>query len=455
MISRADFKSQSSQMITLGAPILLGQLAQMSMAFVDTVVAGRAGAVEMAGVAVGGAFWAPLLLFGQGILNCIAPLVAQGMGAGQNKSLRHFLRQGMWLAFAISLLHLVLFSFASYGILQHPSIEPELAKVTSLYIDMIMWGMPAFLFFFVSRFFLEGMGHTRPAMVAGIVGLICNIPLNYIFVFGYLGMPKLGGAGCGLASAIVCWIMAAIMFYYVKKYSPTAMGIVKPQFRFIKRLLRIGAPNGFALLLEVSSFALISLFIAPLGSVTVAGHQIAMNVSSLVFMFPLSLGVASSIRIGSCLGAGHYEEAVKVRQTAIIMSVLLGSCLFALLFFARVPIAHIYSIDPEVIALASWIIVFASLYQLPDNVQIVSLASLRGYNDTKAIFIFSIIAYWIISIPLGYVLCFTDYILPKQGVIGFWMGLIAGLSIAAMLLMWRLLRLEKMSPQAIAEKIAK
>lgn len=455
MLTKKEFFTQSNLILKLGIPILFGQLAQMSMGFVDTVIAGRAGAVEMAGVAVGGAFWVPLLLFGQGMVNCIGPLVAQGVGSGQDKSLNRFWRQGFWLALALSVFLLILLSISSHVVLDFESIEPELALVTSNYITYIKWGMPAFLLFFVCRFFIEGKGNTRPAMIAGFIGLACNIPLNYIFVFGYFGMPALGGAGCGLASAIVCWIMLGVMIYFLKRHSPKTMGIVKPNLKLIRRMCNIGFPGALALLLEVSSFLFISLFVAPLGSIIVAGHQVAMNMSALVFMFPLSLGIATSIRIGTCLGAQKYEEAKHVRKTAIMMSAIVGVLLFIFLILLRGPIAHLYSIDAAVILLATYVLIYAALYQIPDCIQIVALSVLRGYNDTKAVFIFSVISYWCISLPVGYLLCFTDIIVPQIGLVGFWIGLIIGLTVASVLLNWRIFYLEKMSPEQICVKISR
>jgi len=465
-LTKKDFFTQSGLIVKLGIPILLGQLAQMSMAFVDTVMAGSAGNMQMAlgiasgadqvaAVGIGSAFWVPLLLFGQGMVSCIGPLVAQGLGAGHNKSLNHFWRQGFWLALCVSFFLLILFSISSHFILNSQSIEPKLALITSRYINYIMWGMPAFLLFFVCRFFLEGRGHTRPAMIAGFIGLACNIPLNYIFVFGRFGMPALGGAGCGLASAVVCWVMLGVMLYFLRSYSPKTIGIVKPNFNLIKRMSRIGFPGALAMLLEVSSFALIALFIAPLGSVTVAGHQAAMNMSSLAFMFPLSLGIATSIRVGTCLGSQSHDEAKLVRKTSFIMSVILGSCLFIFFISLRELLPHMYSIGAAGIALASYILIFTALYQIPDSIQIVTMSALRGYNDTKALFVISIISYWAISIPIGYILCFTDLIVPRIGVVGFWVGLIMGLMVASISLMLRICYLEKMTPEQINAKISR
>ncbi|MFI3270946.1 MAG: MATE family efflux transporter [Pseudomonadota bacterium] len=455
MFTRKVFFHETSQIVKLGTPVVIGQLAQMSMAFVDTVVAGQSGAVDMAGVAVGGSFWTPMMCFSAGLFGCITPLVAQEMGSGQHDTVARLWRQGLWLALMVAVMQMLgLFGIAS-GIPHYDAIGSDLAAVTSSYVGYILWGLPGFLLFLVCRSFIEGKGHTRPAMFAGLVGLICNIPLNCIFVFGYGGMPRLGGAGCGLASAIVCWIMAAIMLYNVHKLSPQTMAFVRPNFNVIKRLVRIGAPNGTALLLEASAFVLIALFVAPLGEIVVAGHQAAYATSALTFTFPLSLGIATSIRVGSYLGQKDYEGAKNVRKTCLLLAFMAGCFFFTCIYVFRESMAHVYSHDAEVISIATLVMLYMALYQIPDNIQIISLGVLRGYNDTRYIFVSSTIAYWCISLPLGYILCFTDYIVPKMGVVGFWCGLIVGLTTAGVMLLSRIAYLERRSHADIAARITR
>lgn len=454
MFTRKIFFNETSQIVKIGTPIIIGQLAQMSMAFVDTVIAGQSGAVDMAGVAVGGSFWTPLLCFSTGLLGCITPLVAQELGSG-DKSLARLWRQGFWLASIFAVIQMLALCGIAHTILTYNAIASDLAAVTSSYLGYILWGLPGFLLFLVCRSFIEGKGHTRPAMFAGLAGLVCNIPLNFIFVFGYCGMPKLGGAGCGLASAIVCWIMACILLYNVHKISPQTMAFVRPNLDIIKRLVRIGVPNGTALLLEASAFALIALFVAPLGEIVVAGHQAAYASSALTFTFPLSLGIATSIRVGTYLGKKDYEGAKNVRKTSLLLAFMTGAFFFTCIYFFREQVAQVYSHDIEVISIASLVMLYMALYQIPDNIQIISLGVLRGYNDTRYIFVSSTIAYWCISLPLGYVLCFTDYIVPKMGVVGFWCGLIVGLSTAGIMLLSRIAYLERRSPAEIASRIAR
>ncbi len=455
MISFENYKKHAKTLIYLGFPIVLGQLAQMSMNFVDTVVAGKAGTAQMAGVSIGGSLWTPLLVCGQGLLIPIGPLVAQGIGAGKNVSLNRFWRQGVWIALASAIFFMLIFTLASHLFLQTTKIEKEMAIVASNYLYYIKWGMPAFLLFFVCRFFIEAKSYTRPAMMAGFIGLFANIPLNYIFVFGYFGMPKLGGAGCGLATAIVCWIMLSVMLYNIHKNSPRTLKIDKPKMIVIKRISKLGFPIAIALLLEVSSFTLISLLISPLGKTTVSGHQVAMTTSSLIFMLPLSLGTATSILVGKSLGAGNLNHAKEIRQTSVIISMHIAIiCLTALILF-REQIANIYSNDPLVITLASSIMVYTALYQIPDNIQMSVLSALRGYNDTKAIFVISFISYWITSVPIGYILCYTDLIIQPIGVYGFWIGLILGLSCSCLLVNIRIRHLEALSLEQIKAKISR
>lgn len=455
MISWKNFKLHARDLLHLGMPILLGQLAQMSMNFVDSVVAGKAGTVHMAGVSIGGAMWVPLLLFGQGILIPIGPLVAQGLGAGKKESLNRFWRQGLWLALFLAVFLMLLFTLGSYAYLHFLDIDKEMAVIAAKYISYIKWGAPAFLLFFVTRFFVEAKSYTRPAMIAGFVALFCNIPLNFIFAFGYFGMPALGGAGCGLATAVVCWIMFFIMLYYLRKHSPYTMKITKPNLVILKRISRLGFPIACALLLEVSSFSLISLLISPLGKTIVAGHQVAMTTSGLVFMFPLSLGTATSIMVGRYLGAGDLAKAKENRQTSMCMGLIIGiTCLCGIIMF-REEIAHLYSNDPMVISLASSILIFMAIYQIPDNIQMSVLSALRGYNDTKAIFVISCFSYWVVSVPLGYTLCYTDFITKPLGVHGFWIALIFALICMSILVNIRISHLEKLTKEQIKAKISK
>ena len=447
---------EARTLIVLATPVFLAQIAQTSMAFVDTVVAGRVSHTDMAAVAVAGSFWVPGTLFGLGLLMAITPLVAQSLGAGQKEGLGRFLRQGAWLAMALSALQMLFFYGVSHYITQMKSIDPEFSQITARYLHAVIWGVRGFMLYGVQRAYLEGHGRTRPAMVAGIIGLLVNAPLNWIFAFGEFGMPRLGGVGCGVATAVVCWLMCFILSFSVRRLNSRAIRFEAPIPQLIKRIGRIGLPGAFAMLVETSSFAIIALLIAPLGTIAVAGHQIALNVSGLVFMLPLSLGTATTIRVGLRLGQENLAQAHSSRMTSLWLGILIACCTALLLYLFRFPIASVYNDNPEVIALAGMLMFYNALYQIPDSIQMVTLGALRGYNDTRAIFIVAFLSYWGVSLPVGYVLCFHG--LPGMaalGVKGFWIGFIVGLFCSATLYMLRLAKLERLSPQELKAKLAK
>ncbi len=440
-------------LISLAIPVFLAQFAQTSMGFVDTVVAGRASAIDMAGVAVASSFWMPLTLFATGILMPITPLVAQARGAGNTEGLGRYLRQGAWMALCLAAFLMVTFTVIAKIIPTVSSIDPKLADVSSRYIQAVLWGVPGLMLYSVQRAFLEGHGRTRPAMIAGFLGLGLNIPLNIIFVFGYFGMPALGGVGCGVATAIICWVMGLTLIIAVKRLSPRAIRFEKFNFSIVSRVLRIGIPGAFALLIESSIFAIIAILIAPLGPIVVAGHQVALNVSGMVFMLPLSIGVATSIRVGYYLGAKEKQGAHRARWVGIGFAFCLSFCVALLIMALRYMIPTIYTSDAEVISLAAFILIFAALYQCSDAVQIVAVSALRGYNDTAAVFVVTILAYWCLTLPLGYTLAMTNTIVPAMGVTGFWFAIVFGLTVAAVLFLFRIARLEKLPMDVITKKI--
>lgn len=449
-------KTEARNLIVLAIPVFLGQIAQIAMSFVDTVVAGRASAADMAAVAVATSFWIPGTMFGQGLIMAITPLTAQALGAGERSQCRQFLRQGLWLALAISFLLMGIFFAISATLPLWGKMDAALAKKTSEYLFAVLFGVPALMLFGVQRCFLEGHGRTRPAMTAGFVGLALNVPLNIIFVFGKLGMPAMGAAGCGLATNLLFWCMAASMLFFVRRTDKDALTVEKPSAEILKRIVRIGLPGAFAMLNETAAFALIALIVAPLGVTSVAGHQIAINVSAFIWMCPFSIGAASTIRVGTLLGAGSIRAAKSVRLTALAITLAMACLLAFAIYFARRPVAALYTTDAAVMDMASLLLICEVFYQFPDGIQTNTLCCLRGWNDTRAIFCISFIVYWVVSLPLGWVLCMTDMLTPKPlGVLGFWAALIAGLSAAAILYLWRIRKLESLSTEDMKQKIGR
>ncbi|MBV7470357.1 MATE family efflux transporter [Aeromonas sp. sif0611] len=434
--------TEAKQLVRLASPILVAQVAQIAMNFVDTVMAGQVSAVDLAAVSVASSFWLPIILLVQGIIMALTPIVSQLNGARKRDEIRPAVHQGFWLALMVTPIAMLALYFSPLA-LQFMDVDPVMAEKTAGYLHAILWGLPAFVLFQVLRNFSEGLSHTMPTMVIGFVGLAVNIPANYIFIHGHFGMPKLGGVGCGVATAIVLWAMLLAMIAYVKlsphfKKINLFAQLARPNGSRIWRLFRLGFPIAMAIFCEVTLFTVVALMLAPFGAETVASHQIALNFSSLVFMLPLSIGVGVTIRVGHSIGEGQPEQARVAARTGLMLGMAVAAGTAALTVLLREPIAGIYTDDLQVITLAATLLFFAAIYQISDSVQVVAAAALRGYKDTQAIFYITIIAYWGMGLPTGMILGLTDWMVPRMGPQGFWVGFIVGLTGAALMLGARL-----------------
>ncbi len=431
-------------LLTLALPIMIAQLSHSAMGFVDAVMAGRVSPRDLAAVALGNSIWVPVFLLMTGILLATTPKVAQRFGAGQEGEIGPLVRQALWLALVVGLSAAVIL-WCAEPVLHLMKVDPELIGPSMIYLYGIASGIPAVALYHVLRCFSDGLGRTRPSMVLGIGGLLLNIPLNYVFIYGHLGMPAMGGPGCGWATALVMWFMFFGMLGWVHwapvyKASQLFGRFEWPRWEVIQRLLGIGVPIGVAVFAESSIFSVIALLIGGMGAHVVAGHQIALNFSSLVFMIPYALGMAVTVRVGQALGRGEPRDARFVAGVGI-GTALAYACLSAsLMLWLRASIAQIYTADATVIAVASTLIIFSALFQFSDAIQVTAAGALRGYQDTRATMIMTLFAYWGIGLPVGYALGLSDWLGEPSGPRGLWQGLIVGLTCAAVMLTIRLTR---------------
>ncbi|WP_431222552.1 MATE family efflux transporter [Serratia sp. L9] len=449
---------EARSLLALAIPVIIAQISQTAMGVVDTIMAGAYSATDMAAVAVGTSIWLPVILFGHGLLLALTPVIAQLNGAGRRDRIAHQVRQGFWLASGVSVLIIALIYNSRLVLDMMHNIDPVLADKAVGFLHAIMWGAPGYLFFQVVRNQCEGLSKTKPGMVIGFIGLLINIPINYILIFGKFGMPELGGIGCGVATASVYWMMFLMMRWYAKR-APSQRDIKLeegahrgPDWQALKRLIAIGMPVALALFFEVTLFAVVALLVSPLGIVAVAGHQIALNFSSLMFVLPLSLGVGATIRVGHSLGEGSVEGARVAAYAAIAVGIVMASCsaLFTATF--RESIALLYNDNPAVVSMASHLMLLAAIYQISDSVQVTGSGILRGYKDTRAIFYITFVAYWVLGLPSGYLLALTDYIVPAMGPSGFWIGFIIGLTFAAIMMVLRMRWLQRQPPALILQR---
>lgn len=436
------FKKELKTIIHLAWPLLIAQITQILMGVSDTIMAGRYSATDMAAVAIGFGFTLPVIVFIQGITLALPLIISRFNGAKQTDKVANYTQQMAWLAMAFAMLAFA-FSFVFPPLLDLIEMDAQVRTITYAYIQYILFSMPAFALYQVLRNYCEGLSITKPSMVIMGIGLLVNIPANYILIYGKFGLPELGGIGCGIATALVFLAMFfATLIYtkYARKLQQFNLyqHLYWPNIQLIKECIKLGFPIAMTILFEVTLFAVVAILLAPFGATIVASHQIALNFSALMFMIPLSLGMATSIRIGYLLGESRPEQAKIATRCAFLLGISIAVFTATLTVLAREPIARLYSIDEEVITLASSLLLLAAMFQFSDAIQVISGTALRGYKDTAWMFYLSFISYWIVGMTIGCILGLTDWIVPKMAGAGFWIGFICGLSTAAILLGLRL-----------------
>ncbi|MCU7799259.1 MAG: MATE family efflux transporter [gamma proteobacterium symbiont of Lucinoma myriamae] len=411
------------------------QFSQLAMGVVDTIMSGQASAVDLAAVAVGSSIWIPLMLFIGGILTAITPTVAHFCGAEHYHKIGHTIRQSLWIGLILSILGFIVLT-SIHDLFVFMNVEAPILPIASGYLYAIAWGMPAIAGFYILRYLNEGMANIIPIMLTGILGLMVNILSNYMLIFGHFGAPQLGGIGAGWATTITHWVMLLCLSIYVFKSKQFAaiklfQDSLMPQFNELTTLLKLGLPIGITFFVEGSIFSIIALFLASLGVVTVAAHQIALSFSSLIFILPLSLSISLTIQVGQQSGAQQWQDVSNTIKAGYLISFSFSAMAALLIVNFSTEIATLYSNDLQVIELAGSLMIFTAFYQFSDGIQLCSAGSLRGLKDTTIPMLLSIIAYWLIGFPLGYALALTDIITDAMGAKGFWIGLLSGLSLSA------------------------
>lgn len=433
MIFRADLVKT----IKLATPLVMGQVASVAIGFVDSAMAGRIDALALAAVAIGNAIWIAGLLFIIGVLMAIPPHVSQLVGAGRVDETGAYLNQASYLAIALAFFFFLYLRSAA-PILYITNVDPEIIPVALGYLNAISWGVPGICGFLLLRYLSEGLSFTRPAMYFGFIGLLINIPANYIFMFGKLGFQPMGAIGCGYASSLVHWLQFVGIFFYIRHHIQYARanlfkGYRRPEWQTLKELLHIGLPIGLSVFIEGSLFVTVALLMGSLGPATAAAHQIAINFAGLVFMVPLGLSMAITVRVGNAVGRQDSDGVRRAANAGFLIVLITQISSAGFMLMCPELIASLYTDDSEVRKIVFGLLFLAALFQLPDGFQVAGAGALRGLKDTKIPMLFTIIAYWMIGLPLGYGLG----ILSGYGAEGMWSGLIVGLSVAAILMFVR------------------
>ena len=440
---RARHARETAATVRLALPLIAGQLSSIGMNAVDVVLAGHYNAHTLAAVAVGANVWLLALVCAIGVMMALPPSVAHLDGAGARGEIGPLFRQAVILAVALGVLLWLGVRHAA-PLLHLLGVDPVLLPDVQAFLHALSWGAPAVCLYFSLRGLSEGQSWTRPTMLFGFAGLCALAPLGYVLIYGRFGLPALGAQGSGIANAIVLWLQVLAFGTYVR-LSPRYRDLQlfahfeKPDPRAILGLLRIGVPMAVTLLMEAGMFSIAALLISRLGTVAVAAHQIAINVASITFMVPLGLALAITVRVGNAAGR---NDPVGVRYAGFggVSLTLATQCVAsALMLGLPRAIAALYTDAPAVLALAARLLMLAGAFQFADGIQVACNGALRGLKDTRVPMLITVLAYWGIGMPVGYLLAFhAGWRTP-----GMWVGLSAGLYAAALLLSARFTRLAR------------
>ena len=439
-------------MARLGAPIAATQAFIMGMGFMDTAMAGHYASVHLAGVSLGSiVLWPTFLMLG-GFTMSVTPIAAQLVGGGRGSEAGAMIRQGLMLAAVASIPAMVIVFYAG-PVFDWFGNDPTAADIAVRYLRAAAIGLPAGLCYILLRSASEGLGHTVGPMLIAALALVLNAILNYALIYGKFGAPELGGEGCGWATAIVMWFELGCIVVLARRPYFRATGLwvhfQGPKWRQMASILKIGVPIGLSSFVGMALFTVIGLLVGRLGVNPLAAHTIAGHINWATFVIPMSLGTAAGIRIGFCVGAGDYPRAAKIARIAFLISLGYALAVSALLVALREHVVAIYSNDEAVTGLAATLIFVIAFYQVFDDTQGTMAGALRGYKDTRAPMVYSLLGYWALALPLGWAMGFGALGLPNWGVFGFWIALSAGLAAVAVAMGVRLYRTSR-NPDRIA-----
>jgi len=431
-------RTELPALLRVAGPLIVNYLAIAGIHFADAVMAGRLGANTLAAVAVGGSVWMLGFTLCLGILMSISPIVSRYVGAGQLSLIGRYTRQGLWLSQVLGIVILVLAQLYTRPVLDFIGVDIDFREMTIGYVEAIMFGMPAIGAFLVFRFTTEGLGETRPIMYASLFSLVSNVFGNWVLMYGNLGAPALGAVGCGLSSAITIWLMSIGMGIYIYKherYQPLQIfsHIAPLRWPIFRELLALGIPISVTITAESGLFSAVAILTGTISAKVAAAHQIAINFAATMFMIPLAISSATTVRVGQALGAGTAGPAAFRGWTGIAVCGVFMSCSAGFLFVFRDLVVRLYTSDTSVQEVAISLLLMAAIFQVADGVQIGAAAALRGYKDTRLPMVINTFAYWMVAFPLAYLAAVTYRLPPKY----IWGGFVIGLSLAAVLLTWR------------------
>ena len=431
------FKTEVVNTFKLAYPIIIGQLGIIMMGVVDSIMVGKLGAVPLAAASLGNSLIFLVLIIGLGESVVLSPLIAILLGGNREVECGVYFRQALIIniVLAVIIIMIILLGINFLGYLNQPNEVVELAIV---YMVVVGFSAIPLMIYQTYKQFIEGFSFMKPAMIISLVANIINAFANWLLIFGELGFPKLGLAGAAWATFISRVFMLLVMMIYVVRHQrfkkfDLSFHFKELDLRVIKKIVGLGIPSGFQSFFEVGAFSFAVIMIGWIGAKELAAHQIAISLASISFMGVLGISQAASIRVGNAMGGQQISNVRRAGFTGILLGAFLMGCAGIIFIIFNKFLPTLYVDDLEVIEIASRLIIIAALFQLSDGTQAVGIGVLRGLTDVKGPTIITFIAYWVISLPAGYLLGFTF----DLGVNGIWIGLLIGLSVSAIFLTLR------------------
>ncbi len=418
--------------VRLSYPIVIAQIGSVLMNVAANMMVGKLGAAAIASVGIGNSIYILVAVVGMGTLSVLSPQVATARGRNDLEECRGLLQTAVRLSIVTgAILTLVLLGLVSvFHIFRQ---EPEVTRLAGNYLTITSFSTIPMMFFMGLKSFTDGLSYTRVAMVITLTGLALDVFLNWMLIYGNLGMPVLGVTGAGVAVLVTRIYMAVAMFVYLQTspvfrvYWQTFTGSIRP---LINRVVRLGLPGGFQYFFEVGAFSGSAVMAGWIGTAQLAAHEIAISLAALAYMVAAGNAAAGSIRVGEAVGRGSRPAIIRAGTVAIVIAVGFMSLTCLLFVTANVQLAGLYIKDASVLPVATSLLIIAGIFQVSDGVQVASLGILRALSDVNIPTVVTLFAYWVIGIPLGYWLTFS----LGYGVEGIWYGLLAGLTASATLL---------------------
>jgi len=435
------YKSDFKENLKLALPIMAGQLGQITVNLVDNIMVGKLGTTSLAAISLSISIFVIFMVIGFGISFGLPPLVSKAHGANKSAAISQYVKHSFVINLVFAFVTILCISL-SVPLLSYLGQDSAVVEEAKPYLVITAWTMLPLMIFQTFRTYSDGMSETLPSMIAIIVGNVANIILNYSLIFGKFGMPAMGlkGAAVGslFARSIMIVVIIGLLYYWKDLWKPLAeINFKRYSTNLFKHILRLGIPTSLQLFFEVSLFSGAAILMGILSKEAQAAHQIAINLASITFLVCSGFGMASTIRVGYNLGKEKANAVIKVGYSAFIqVTVFMAICAIVFIVF-RDLLPTIYINDSSVVSLASFLLIMAAIFQIPDGLQVTALGALRGLQDVKVPTLITFISYFIIGIPI----CIISAFYFDMGPFGIWIGLVISLIVSAVLLMLRFRKL--------------